>query len=172
MTILGVDPGLASTGYGVIELHGSRYHHVCHGVITTRSDCATGERLLTIQDRLRKVIRDHRPSVAGVEALYFGRNARTALPVAQARGVILCTLASEHVASFEYPPRVIKQAVVGSGKAEKHQVQEMIRVIFRLKHAPDTDHAADALAVAFCHTTHSHIDRIADRIAHEDDRVQ
>jgi crossover junction endodeoxyribonuclease RuvC len=161
MTILGVDPGLASTGYGVIELNGSRYRHIRHGVIETAAGEPTGQRLLFIQERLREVIRECRPSVAGVEALYFGRNARTALPVAQARGVILCTLAAEGVPSFEYPPRVIKQAVVGSGKAEKHQVQEMIRIIFRLEQMPRSDHAADALAVAFCHSTYSHVERLA-----------
>ena len=163
MIILGVDPGLAATGYGVIRVQGSRYSHVCHGVIRTPAGLEVAQRLLLIRNGLLQVVQTHRPQEAGIETLYFGRNVGSAVPVAEARGVVLCTLAGEDIACYEYNPKIIKQAVVGSGRAEKAQVQEMIRRIFRLSEAPPSDHAADALAAAFCHSTYGHIARLAAR---------
>ncbi len=158
--ILGIDPGLASTGYGIIDADGNRFAYVADGVIETAPGSPVGERLLRLQDALAAILREFRPGEAGIERLYFGRNATTAMPVAQARGVVLCELARAHVPCHEYPPATVKQAVVGRGRAEKGQVQEMIRLIFRLREAPATSHAADALAVAFCHSTHSRLGRL------------
>lgn len=160
MIIVGVDPGLASTGYGVIEVNGSRYRHICHGVIKTEPGLPLGERLLLLKTALDRVVVDHAPMEAAVESLYFGRNVGSAIPVSHARGVVLCTLAERAVPCFEYNPRAVKQAVVGTGSAEKTQIQEMIRIIFRLSEPPRADHAADALAVAFCHSNQSNFGRL------------
>jgi crossover junction endodeoxyribonuclease RuvC len=129
-------------------------------VIETVPGLPAGERLLCLQDRLVAILKRFRPTEAGMERLYFGRNATTAMPVAQARGVVLCALARAGIPCHEYPPATVKQAVVGSGRAEKGQVQEMIRLIFRLREAPASTHAADALAVAFCHSTQSRLGRL------------
>lgn len=155
--ILGIDPGLASTGYGVIDADGNRFVHVADGVIQTPAGMPAGQRLLRLQEALAEVLRAYRPREAGIERLYFGRNATTAIPVAEARGVVLCTLAAAGIACHEYPPATIKQAVVGRGRAEKGQVQEMVRLIFRLGVRPASSHSADALAVAFCHSTQSRL---------------
>ena len=163
MIIVGVDPGLASMGYGVIEVNGNRYGHICHGVVRTHADVSTGTRLLTLKNRLREILARESPDEAAVETLYFGRNAVSALPVAQARGVILCTLAEQGIPCFEYNPRSIKQAVVGTGGAEKTQIQEMVRIILNLPDVPRPDHAADALAVAFCHSTGSRLTHLESR---------
>jgi len=149
--ILGVDPGLAATGYGIIDSGASRLVHVTHGVISTRADMATGERLLYIYDRLAALIEEYKPEAAGIEKLFFSKNITSAIPVAQARGVALLLFARKAMAVGDYPPPVIKRAVVGYGRAEKKQVQEMVRLLLGLKEIPKPDHAADALAAAICH---------------------
>ena len=161
--ILGIDPGLASTGYGIIDADGNRFAHVADGVIETSPDSTPGDRLRHLQEALVGILRQFHPGEAGIERLYFGRNATTAIPVAEARGVVLCALAVAGVPCFEYPPATVKQAVVGSGRAEKGQVQQMVRLIFRLREAPASTHAADALAVAFCHSTHSRLGQMIAR---------
>ena len=158
--ILGIDPGLASTGYGVIDADGNRFAHVADGVIETGGRLPVGERLLRLQQAIGEIVRAYRPREAGIERLYFGRNATTAIPVAEARGVVLCALASAGIPCYEYTPATVKQAVVGSGRAEKGQVQEMVRLIFRLREQPKSSHSADALAVAFCHSTQSRLARL------------
>ncbi len=149
--ILGIDPGLAETGYGLITVQGSRYHHLEHGVIRTSAGAGAGSRLVLLYDRLAALLEEHRPSCAGVESLYFARNVSSAIPVAQARGVILLLLHRYGVEAGEYPPQAIKQAIVGEGRAEKHQVQELVRILLGLESVPRPDHAADALAAAICH---------------------
>ena len=149
--IIGIDPGLASTGYGVIESRDNRMRHICHGVISTAPALTTGSRLVAIESELAVIIDRFRPEDAAVESLFFARNVKTALPVAQARGVILFTLSKRNVPLFEYTPIEVKQAISGRGRADKHQVQHMIRILLGLKVIPEPDHAADALAVAFCH---------------------
>jgi len=161
--ILGIDPGLASTGYGIIDADGSRFAHVADGVIETAPGSPVGERLLRLKAALAEILRRFRPREAGIELLYFGRNATTAIPVAEARGVVLCSLAEAGIPCYEYPPATIKKAVVGKGRAEKSQVQEMIRLIFRMREQPASTHSADALAVAFCHSTHSRLGQLAAR---------
>jgi crossover junction endodeoxyribonuclease RuvC len=153
--VLGIDPGLAATGYGVIRCEGSRVRHVTHGAIRTSPRDAVGERLLQLHEQLLAVIEAHRPEGAGIETVYFSKNSSSAIPVAQARGVILFTLAECGVTFAEYTPAALKQAIVGRGKAEKIQIQETLRMLFNLPELPVPDHAADALAVALCHANTS-----------------
>ena len=156
--ILGIDPGLASTGYGLIEVEGNSYRHIGHGVITTSVSDATGDRLATVFTELEGVIREYHPTEAAVESLFFAKNATSAIPVAQARGVALLALTRLGVLGVEYAPQAIKRAIVGQGRAEKQQVQQLVRIILGLSEVPKPDHAADALAVAICHVHHSGVD--------------
>ena len=156
-TLIGIDPGLASTGYGVIRFDGSRFHHAGHGVITTKPDTPLPLRLLHIYHELKKVIAEYGPGEAGVEELYFARNSSSALQVAHARGVVLMALGEAGLRVGCYSPQNVKQAVIGSGRAEKHQVQRLVGVILGLDEPPEPDHAADALAVAVCHANRSHL---------------
>ncbi|TVQ39861.1 MAG: crossover junction endodeoxyribonuclease RuvC [Spirochaetaceae bacterium] len=149
--ILGIDPGLAQTGYGVIGIEANRFRHLDHGVITTEAGDSVGRRLHQLYRRLDDLLERYRPSDAGVESLYFARNVTSAIPVAQARGVVLLLLHARGIVTTEYPPQAIKQAIVGQGRAEKHQVQDLVRVLLGLSEAPRPDHAADALAAAICH---------------------
>ncbi len=152
--VLGIDPGLAATGWGVVDADGSRNRYVAHGVITTAAGLPIGDRLLMIHDELEAIITTHNPSEAGVEALYFARNATSAMPVAHARGVVYLTLRQHRILTSEYPPQAIKQSIVGQGRAEKEQVQELVRVLLGLAEIPRPDHASDALAAAICHIAH------------------
>jgi len=153
--VLGIDPGLASTGYGVIRCEGSRIRHLTHGSIQTSPREETGRRLLRLHDELLQVIDSYRPDGAGVETVYFSKNSSSAIPVAQARGVILYTLAERSVPFAEYTPGELKQAIVGRSRAEKVQMQQSLRMLFNLAEIPAPDHAADALAAALCHANTS-----------------
>lgn len=153
--VLGIDPGLASTGYGVIEVVPNRFRHLGHGVISTEAGTPLGERLGKLYDELREIIAEYRPSGAGVEAIYFAQNAKSVIPVAEARGIVLLALTQAGVTPGEYPPQEIKQAVVGQGRAEKEQVQEVVRLLLGLPERPSPDHASDALAAAICHAHHA-----------------
>jgi crossover junction endodeoxyribonuclease RuvC len=149
--ILGLDPGLAETGFGIIDVQGSRYFHICHGVISTPADMDIGKRLNFIYNELVGLVKKFSPNEAGIENLYFAKNITSAFPVAQARGVALLVLAQQNVPTGNYPPQMIKQAIVGHGRAEKHQIQELVRMLLGLQDPPKPDHAADALAAAICH---------------------
>lgn len=151
MIVLGIDPGLAYTGYGIITATTGRFKLVDQGVIKTSSSDNAGKRLTTIYSELQKLISEYKPEQAGVESLYFAKNSSSAIPVAQARGVVLLILSQYNVNACEYPPQAIKQAIVGNGRAEKEQVQELIRILLGLREIPRPDHAADALAAAICH---------------------
>lgn len=151
MRLIGVDPGLASTGYGIIACEGSRIVHETHGVIRTQSSGTPGDRLLKIFDRINELCGEYEPAAAGIESLFFASNVTSALPVAQARGVVLLAFAQAGIPAAEYPPQAIKQALVGQGRADKHQVAEFVRLLLGLKDIPKPDHAADALAAAVCH---------------------
>ncbi|MFW5694298.1 MAG: crossover junction endodeoxyribonuclease RuvC [Alkalispirochaeta sp.] len=146
--ILGIDPGLAATGYGVIRAEAGRYAWIEHGVIRTSSSDRPGVRLNAIAGGLGELILRVQPHLAGVESLFFTKNISSALPVAQARGVVLLTLEQHGIVAEEYTPQIIKQAVVGAGQADKEQVIQMVRIILGLAEAPRPDHAADALAAA------------------------
>ena len=148
--ILGVDPGLASTGWGVIEIDGNRLRHIGHGTIETESRTAHGRRLRCIYESMQAVIEAHRPGEAAIETLYFSRNVTSALLVSEARGVVLLALEQMNIPVFEARPNDIKKAVAGVGRAEKHQVGEMVRLLLALDEVPRPDHAADALGAAIC----------------------
>ena len=153
--ILGIDPGLASTGYGVIRCSGSRFRCLAHGTVRTSPREGMGERLIQIHQGIMDIIKTYNPEEAGIETVYFSKNSKSAIPVAQARGVVLYTLASQGVPFAEYTPLELKQAVVGNGRVEKVQVQQMLKMIFNLTELPRPDHASDALAAAFCHANFS-----------------
>jgi crossover junction endodeoxyribonuclease RuvC len=153
--ILGIDPGLASTGYGVIRCAGSRFRCIVHGTVRTSPRDEMGDRLVQIHRGIMDIISAYEPEEAGIETVYFSKNSKSAIPVAQARGVVLFTLASRGVPFAEYTPLELKQAVVGNGRAEKAQVQQVLKMIFNLKEIPKPDHASDALAAAFCHANFS-----------------
>ena len=160
MITLGVDPGTAILGYGVVAGE-DEPAAVAYGVLRTSSGRPMPERLLTLYDGIRALIAEHRPDVLAVEQLLFGRNVTTALAVGQARGVVLLSAAQAGLAVAEYKPAQIKEAVVGYGKATKPQMQEMVRLLLALPATPQPDAAADALAVAICHV---HTARFAARL--------
>ena len=148
--IIGIDPGLASTGWGMVDCVGGKIRYVDHGSIETKAGQAQAERLFFIMESLRSVLDIYQPSEAAVENLYFGRNVSSAIPVAEARGVIFVALAERGLTIRELRPNVIKQGVTGVASADKKQVQEMVRIILGLEEIPKPDHAADALGAAIC----------------------
>ncbi|MDR2053497.1 MAG: crossover junction endodeoxyribonuclease RuvC [Treponema sp.] len=148
--IIGVDPGLASTGWGVIDIDRQRLRHIAHGCVKTRAELPRAERLFFIHETIQNVLELYRPSESAIETLYFARNKTSALAVAEARGVLCMTLCQFGLPVREFTPNAIKQAVAGAGKAEKSQVQEMVRLLLGLPVIPEPDHAADALAAAIC----------------------
>lgn len=156
MRILGVDPGTATTGFGVIEYSRGTFSFVDAGVITTTPDTPMPERLVTLHTELAQVIAETKPAQAAVELLYFATNVTTAITVGQARGVILLTLAEAGLIPAEYTPMQIKQAVTGYGGAKKPQIQEMVKNLLRLPHIPRPDDAADGLAIAITHAGQPH----------------
>ena len=163
MLVLGLDPGLAITGYGLVRETGSGdLEMIDCGVITTQAGESLPERLLTIDRELSMLIARYRPDVVAVEELFFSRNAKTAMIVGQARGVIILGVARAGLPILEYKPMEIKQAVTGYGQAPKSQVQEMVRMLLDLDRIPQPDDAADGVAVAVCHI---HNNRLADMIA-------
>jgi crossover junction endodeoxyribonuclease RuvC len=153
--ILGLDPGTASTGFGVIYVAGNRFRAVEYGVVNTPADLPLEKRLEQIFEGVTDVLRRHRPEATAVESLFFGTNMRSALAVGHARGVTLLACSRAGCQVFEYTPLQVKQAVVGYGKAEKGQVMEMVRALLGVPETPRPDHAADALGVAICHANTS-----------------
>ncbi|MCU0492561.1 MAG: crossover junction endodeoxyribonuclease RuvC [Chloroflexaceae bacterium] len=151
MRTIGIDPGTAILGWGVVDENSGTMRPHAYGVITTAAGTEPAQRLLTLHEGLTALLREHRPEAAAVEELFFGKNVNTAISVGQARGVVLLTLAQAGVPIFEYKPLVVKQAVAGYGGADKRQMQEMVRMTLNLKTIPKPDDAADALAIALCH---------------------
>ncbi|MDD6265458.1 MAG: crossover junction endodeoxyribonuclease RuvC [Clostridia bacterium] len=151
MIILGIDPGYAIVGYGVIEYNASKFRVIDYGAITTQAGTPAAQRLDIIYGALGKLIEKTKPEVMSVEKLYFNTNVTTAIRVAEARGVIMLCAQRHGVSVAEYTPLQVKQAVVGYGKAEKHQVQQMVKMMLNLKEIPKPDDTADALAIAVCH---------------------
>jgi crossover junction endodeoxyribonuclease RuvC len=152
--ILGIDPGLANTGWGVIEREGSRCRALAYGCIQTKAGEEVAQRLALIHDEIQAVITRYRPTECAVESVYFGTNAKSAFATGQARGVALLATADARLAVGEYSPVQIKSVVAGSGTADKGQVTYMVRAFLSLDHDPKPDHAADALAAAI---THAHL---------------
>ncbi len=151
MRVIGIDPGTALTGYAVVEEDGANLRLVAIGVVDTPTRISLPVRLQQIYTRLRALITEYVPQAAAVEQLFFSRNARTAMAVGEARGVVLLALADAGLPIAEYTPLQIKQAVTGYGSAEKQQVQEMVRLLLGLSDIPRPDDAADAAATAICH---------------------
>ncbi len=151
MRIIGIDPGTAILGWGVLDSTAGTPTAVGYGAITTPAKQPAPERLLVLHRELSALLAQHRPAAAAVEELFFSRNVTTALAVGQARGVVLLALAQAGIPIFEYKPLVVKQAVVGYGGADKRQMQEMVRLTLSLPTAPRPDDVADALAIALCH---------------------
>ena len=151
MIILGIDPGLAIVGWGVIESVRGNVRPIAYGAITTPAHTDIEARLLMIQNDLETVINKYKPDEMAVEELFFNTNITTGIAVAEARGVILCTAHKLGVKISEYTPLQVKQAVVGYGKAEKHQVISMVTSILKLPKPPKPDDTADAVAIAICH---------------------
>ena len=160
MIILGIDPGLAIVGWGVIESVNGRMRPIAYGAITTPAHTDVEKRLLMIQNDLESIIEKYKPDEMAVEELFFNTNQTTGIRVAEARGVILLSATRHGVSCFEYTPLQVKQAVVGYGRAEKKQVITMVTMLLGLKSAPKPDDTADALAIAVCHA-HSGVSRLA-----------
>lgn len=153
MIILGIDPGLAIVGFGVIEYKGNRYRVLDYGTIRTGSKNSFPERLKIIYDNLSMLIDKYNPEDFAIEELFFNKNVKTAIQVGQARGVQILSAINKGLEVYEYTPLQIKQSVVGYGRADKKQVQEMVKLLLNLKEIPKPDDAADALAVAICHSS-------------------
>lgn len=160
MIVLGIDPGIAIVGFGVVDKQGSRLKPVQYGSIVTEAGLRTETRLKQIYDAMTHLIQKYEPDVMAIEKLFFNRNVTTAFTVGQARGVMLLAAEEANVAVAEYTPLQVKQAVVGYGAAEKHQVQEMVKVLLKLKDRPKPDDVADALAVAICHAHSAQIENL------------
>jgi crossover junction endodeoxyribonuclease RuvC len=149
MIVLGIDPGLANTGFGVVRREGSKFRAIAHGTLVTKPGTALELRLAHIQAHAAALLDEHEPDAIALESLYFGKNTSSALAVGQARGAVLAACGARSLACHHYTPQHIKQAVCGQGRAEKQQVIRMVGALLAVK--PATDHAADALAVALCH---------------------
>jgi crossover junction endodeoxyribonuclease RuvC len=158
--IIGVDPGLANTGYGVINAEDHTLVPLSHDCIVTSADTPFPERLLEIFNQFSSVLREYRPDVCAVESIFFAKNAKSAFQVGHARGVCIVAAAREGIPVFEYTPLQIKKALVGVGRAEKAQVHYMIKIILGLKQLPGPEHVSDALAVAVCHANSSKFRKI------------
>lgn len=151
MIVLGIDPGIAIVGYGIIEVKGNHFKAIDYGAITTDSNIIFPERLKMVYDKLTDIINLYKPDDFAIEELFYNKNAKTVIKVGQARGVEVLAGINAGIPIYEYTPLQIKQAVVGYGRAEKHQVQEMVKLLLNLKEIPKPDDVADALAVALCH---------------------
>lgn len=158
MITLGVDPGTALLGYGLVSGE-DEPSLITYGVVATTSAETMEERLLRVYDAVWALIREYEPDVLAIEQLFFARNVTTALAVGQARGVVLLAAAQHGMPVFEYKPSEVKQAISGYGKADKHQMQHMVQMLLGLDEVPTPDDAADALAVAICHVQLSRLTR-------------
>jgi crossover junction endodeoxyribonuclease RuvC len=166
MLVLGIDPGTAITGYGFVRYRDGAAEPVAYGAIITGAGLSLPSRLQSIYQQLSTLIEAHRPTQAAVEQLFFARNARTALTVGHARGVILLALQDAGIPVHEYTPLEVKMAITGYGRADKEQMQQMVRLLLNLESIPQPDDVADALAVAVCHAhSHSTTARLAEQRA-------
>ncbi len=152
MIILGIDPGTATTGYGLIKICNKDYTCLDYGVIETSPQNKQEDRLKIINDEINVIIKKYQPNVLAIESLFFFKNSKTAIPVSQARGVVLMAAAQKKIPVYEFTPLQAKMAIVGYGRADKKQVQEMVKRILNLKEIPKPDDASDALAIAICYT--------------------
>jgi crossover junction endodeoxyribonuclease RuvC len=153
--VLGIDPGLANTGYGVVERRGMRFAALDGGVVTTRAGVPLEQRLATIFAEVDALMEQWSPEAVALEDLFFGQNARSAFAVGQARGVVMLAAGRRGIPCASYTPQQVKQAVCGTGRAAKDQVARMVVSLLRLPDQPMPDHATDALAVGVCHSNHA-----------------
>ncbi len=151
MIILGIDPGLAIVGYGVIEYKSPKFNTLDHGAILTPANTNVEDRLLSIYDQLDTLIKTHKPDAVAVEELFFNTNQKTVITVAEARGVILLCCKKNGIPLYEYTPLQVKQSVVGYGRADKKQIIHMVKLLLKLENPPKLDDTCDALAIAICH---------------------
>ncbi|HOQ08049.1 MAG TPA: crossover junction endodeoxyribonuclease RuvC [Clostridiales bacterium] len=151
MVIMGIDPGFAITGYGIVKYEGNRFSPIRYGVVLTDAGEPFAQRLLKLDSEISAIIEMYRPDAVAVEELFFNKNIKTAITAAHGRGISLAAAARCGVGVFEYTPLQVKQAVVGYGRADKVQVQQMVKAILNLPEIPKPDDAADALAIAICH---------------------
>jgi crossover junction endodeoxyribonuclease RuvC len=151
MIVIGIDPGMANTGFGVVRTAGERMVALDGGVIDTATDQPVEKRLAKLHEALGELIRWHEPKAMALEDLFFNRNVASALSVGQARGVAMLAAAEQGLPCFDYTPQAVKKAVCGSGSADKSQIQRMVASLLGLPEPPAPDHAADAFAVAICH---------------------
>ena len=167
MRVLGIDPGYAIVGWGVVEYAGNRFAPIAYGAVCTDKDTPFEQRLIEIYDGIKDICTRYQPEALSIEKLYYQHNQTTVIGVAEARGVILLAAAQCGVPIYEYTPMQVKQAVTGYGKAVKKQVQEMTRVLLHLPAIPKPDDTADALAMAitFCHTNGNQLNRFVRRVA-------
>lgn len=154
MIILGLDPGTATTGFGVIDFENNEWKLLDYGCITTPQNLPLPARLNQISNDLEEIVRHWKPKTIAIEELFFSKNVKTAMQVAHARGAIMQKLSAEGYEICEYKPQQIKEAVCGYGRAEKIQVQKMVQLLLKMDHLPKPDDAADALGVAICHANH------------------
>jgi len=148
---MGIDPGFAITGYGIVKYEGNKFSVIDYGAVTTEASEQLPARLLKLNNGLEEIILKYRPDAVSVEELFFNKNIKTALNVGHGRGVALLAAAKQGIEVYEYTPLQVKQSVVGYGRAEKAQVQQMVKLILNLPKVPKPDDVADALAVAICH---------------------
>lgn len=151
MRILGIDPGFAITGYSVIEYNGNKFKLITSGAITTQAGVSFPLRLTAIYDELDALVKMYKPDAISVEELFFNQNIKTAINVAQARGIVLVVGCKNNIPTYEYTPLQVKQAVVGYGRAEKKQVQQMVKAILNVKEVPKLDDITDSMAIGICH---------------------
>ncbi|MGI9256921.1 MAG: crossover junction endodeoxyribonuclease RuvC [Salinispira sp.] len=158
--IIGFDPGLAVSGYGVISISGSRVKHRTHGIIRSSAEEPEEKRLLSLYQSVSTILAEENPAAAGIESIFFSKNVRSAIPVAQARGVILLACGERGIPVYSFSPPQIKQRITGVGHAEKKQIQQMVKFLLGLAAPPESDHAADALAAAYCVWQEGHFSEI------------
>ena len=151
MRILGIDPGFAITGYSIIDYVGNKFKLITSGAIETKAKTPFPERLAKIYDDLSEIIDEYKPEAMSVEELFFNNNIKTGINVAQARGVILVVGCQREIPTYEYTPLQVKQAVVGYGRADKVQVQKMVKTILKVDELPKLDDTTDSMAIAICH---------------------
>ena len=151
MRILGIDPGFAITGYSIIDYQGNKFKLIDSGAVTTKAGVSFPLRLTKIYDDLSMIIDEYKPDAISVEELFFNNNVKTAINVAQARGVVLVVGCQKQIPTYEYTPLQIKQAVVGYGRANKMQIQHMVKMILNEENLPKLDDTTDSMAIAICH---------------------
>ena len=161
MRILGIDPGYAITGYSIIDYQGNKFKLIDSGAVTTKAGVSLPLRLTKIYDDLSMIIDEYKPDAISVEELFFNNNVKTAINVAQARGVVLVVGCQKQIPTYEYTPLQIKQAVAGYGRADKIQVQKMVKAILNVEKLPKLDDTTDSMAAAICH---AHSARFSEKV--------